>query len=467
MQIPILNGIYIDNNADYRSSYPRNMMPVPKAQGISAGYLRPAEGIIAYPVQLPGIDRGGINWQNTCYRVAGTKLISIYNNGAINVLGTVGGSGQVRFTYSFDRLAIASDKKLFYWNGTSLTQVTDSDLGSVLDVVWVDGYFMTTDGDNLVVTELNNPLAVDPFKYGSSEADPDPIVSLLKLRNEIYAINRYTIEIFQNVGGEGFPFARVDGAQIQRGALGTFTAVVFLEGIAFLGSGKNEAPAVWVGSNGMSNKISTREIDQVLLNYTEAELANSVLEVRLTSGHWLLYIHLKNQTLVYDATATQIMQEPVWFTLTSSISGLGQYRAKNFIWCYDKWLCADPTSTTHGYLTTSVSSHYGNKNGWDFSTLLLFNEGKGALFNELELIAVAGNIELGINPTIWTSYSVEGKTWSQERPRLAGKQGDYLRRIVWFQQGLMKNFRIQKFRGTSDAHLSFSRLEANVDPLYV
>ena len=467
MQIPILNGIYVDNKSDYRSSYPRNLMPVPKAQGISAGYLRPAEGIISHGVPMPGIDRGGINWKNRCYRVAGTKLIVINNNGSIDILGTIGGSDQVRFTYSFDRLAIAADKKMFYWDGTTLTQNTDSDLGDVLDVVWVDGYFMTTDGDSLVVTELNNPLAVDPFKYGSSESDPDPVICLLKLRNEIYAINRHSIEVFQNVGGEGFPFARVDGALIQRGTLGTFTAALFLDSIAFLGSGKNEAPAVWVGVNGVSNKISTREIDQILLLYSEQTLSKSVLEVRLTNAHWLLYIHLTDQTLVYDATATQIMQEPVWFILTSSLVGLGQYRARNFVWCYDKWLCADPTSPQHGYLSNDTSTHYGDKNGWDFNTMIIYNDGKGALFNEIELISLTGNAVLGVDPTVWTSYSVDGRTWSQERPRLVGRQGDYLRRIVWYQQGIMKHFRIQKFRGTSDAHISISRLEASVEPLYV
>jgi hypothetical protein len=35
---------------------------------------------------------------------------------------------------------------------------------------------------------------VDSFKYGSSEVDPDPVKALLKVRNEVYALNRHTIE---------------------------------------------------------------------------------------------------------------------------------------------------------------------------------------------------------------------------------------------------------------------------------
>jgi len=214
MQIPILNGIFADNGPDLRTSYPVNLVPVPKQSGISAGFLRPGDGIVANGTG-PGIDRGGINWNGVCYRVMGTKLVTVSSNGAVTVLGDVGGpiNTLVTMDYSFDRLAIASGGRLYYWNSAlGLVQVTDPDLGVVLDVVWVDGYFMTTDGTNLIVTELSDPTQVNPLKYGSSEVDPDPVVALLKLRNEVYALNRNTIEVFDNVGGEFFPFQRIDGA---------------------------------------------------------------------------------------------------------------------------------------------------------------------------------------------------------------------------------------------------------------
>ena len=179
MQIAILNGIYSDGVADFRTAYPVNMVPVPKEQGISKGYLRPADGLISNGVG-PGVSRGGINWNGVCYRVMGTKLVSVSAAGTVTTLGDVGGSGQVVFDYSFDRLGVASDGKLFYWDGATLTQVTDPDIGTVTTFCWVDGYFMTTDGSSLVVTDLNNPLAVNPLKYGSSEADPDPIKAILK-----------------------------------------------------------------------------------------------------------------------------------------------------------------------------------------------------------------------------------------------------------------------------------------------
>jgi len=468
MQIPILSGIFSDNTPELRTSYPVNLVPVPKESGISAGFLRPADGIVANGTG-PGIDRGGVYWNGIYYRVMGTKLVSIDEDGIVTELGDVGGTedNQVTFDYSFDLLGIVSAQKLYYWNPTALTltEVTDPDLGIVLDMVWVDGYFMTTDGEFLIVTELNDPTQVNPLKYGSSEIDPDPVVALIKLRNEVYALNRNTIEVFDNVGGEFFPFARIDGAQIQKGVVGTHACCEFVSSIAFLGSGRNDAPAVYLGANASTQKVSTQDIDTILLSYTEAQLSNVLLESRNDKSHQYLYVHLPDRTLVYDYASSQALSTQVWFTLTSTLAGFSQYRARNFVWAYDKWLVADTQTANIGYLVQNIGHNWGQQVRWEFGTLIVYNEGKGAIFNRLELVALTGNVEVGTNPMINTSYSVDGKNWSQNRSITVGTIGNFQKRLAWFQQGHMRNWRIQRFRGDSDAHVSFMRLEAQIEPL--
>lgn len=466
MQIPILNGIYTDSTPELRTSYPVNLVPVPKVSGISNGFLRPGDGIVSNGTG-PGIDRGGINWRGELYRVMGTKLVEINSAGTVTVLGDVGGPTNqlVTFDYSFDELAIASGGRLYYWDGSTLTQVTDPDLGVVLDVVWVDGYFMTTDGEFLVVTELSDPTQVNPLKYGSSEVDPDPVVALLKLRNEIYALNRNTIEVFDNVGGELFPFARIDGAQIQKGVIGTQGCCVFIDRIAFLGSARNEAPGIYVGAAAVTEKISTQEIDNLLLEYTEAQLALVKLEARNDKNHEHLYVHLPDRTIVFDASASKALETAVWFTLTTTLAGFAQYRARNMVWVYDKWMVGDPQSTNIGYLVQDTGHHWGQQVRWEFGTLIVYNESNGAIFNEMELVSLTGSVALGENPQISTSYSLDGQTYSQEKFISVGTIGNRKKRLAWFQQGHMRNWRIQRFRGDSDAHVSYVRLEAQIEAL--
>lgn len=464
MQIPILNGIFADARGEFRTAYPRNCIAVPKAQGISEGYLRPADGIVQLAT-TPGPDRGGINWQGSCYRVAGTFLIHVSAGGAVTNLGAVGSGLQVSMDYGFGRLAIASSGSLWYFDGSTLVRVTDPDIGNVLDVIWADGYFMTHDGSSIVVTELANPLEVNPLKYGSSEADPDPIKKLLRIRTEVHVVNRHSIEVLDNIGGTGFPFQRIDGAMVRKGAVGIHACCVFDDAIALLGGGRNEPASVWIAINGSASRIATREIDEILGGYTEAQLASAVLESRVQKGHRHLLIHLPDQTLMFDAGATEVMQEPVWQTLTSTVVGRGQYRARNAVWVNDRWIVGDPQSGRVGRLTDSVSTHWGEAIGWDFQTLMIYTEGRGGIVHSLELVGLPGRVAFGADPVIWTSYSHDGETWSQERATRAGKQGERDKRICWRGQGQLRNMRTQRFRGTSDSRMAMARLEAQIEGL--
>lgn len=464
MQVQIVGGIAADETGDLRTTLPRNLLPTPKENGVSNGYLRPADGIVQFATGT-GADRGGINWNGACYRVMGTTLIRVEQNGNVTVISDVGDGGPVSFDYSFDALGIASGGRLYYWSGVSMNQVVDPDLRTCVDMIWVDGYFLSTDGEYLVVTELNAPTTINPLKYGSAEADSDRILGLLKLNGRPHALGRYSIEQFVNVGGAVFPFERVEGALIQRGVIGTHAACVFAEQIAFVGSGHNEPPAVWVCSNGATVKLSTREVDTILQGYTEAQLATVTLEARTEKSHQQLYIHLPDQCLVYDHGASQVMQTPIWCVLTSGSGDKGTYRARGFVWAYDKWICGDPTTNLIGTFTNTTGEHYGVKTGWQFSTPIVYNEGRGVILHKIELVTLPGRVPLGADPVVWTSFTIDGETWSMPVPCKAGRQGDRTARLTWLRQGRMANWRAQRFAGTSDAHLSFLRLEIEPEPL--
>ena len=94
MQIPIIQGVFSDMSADLRTAYPINLTAVPKQQGISQGYLCSDEGIVQMATGQ-GSDRGAIVWNGVCYRVSGTKLVSVSGSGLVTVLGDVGGTGPV------------------------------------------------------------------------------------------------------------------------------------------------------------------------------------------------------------------------------------------------------------------------------------------------------------------------------------------------------------------------------------
>jgi len=465
MLIPIIRGVYTDMKGDVRLKFPVNMMPIIESSGVSESYLKPAYGIKKQFTGL-GKDRGGINWEDSMYRVSGNSLVKINANEVFSIIGNVTNDlSTVKMDYSFDRLAVVSTGNLYYYDGIDFSQVTDEDLGNVIDIVWIDGYFMLTDGKYIIVTDISDPFSINPLKYGSSEVDPDPIYALKKLRNEVYVCNRYTIEIFDNVGGSGFPFQRIDGAQIHKGVVGTDAVCVFRDFIAFVGSGRNEAPSVYIAQNAVAQRISNSEIDKNLQSLSEDELSKIKIETVFYNNQDLLIIHLPSITYVYDGIASQILKAPIWFVLSSSIDGKAIYKGINFVFFNQKYFCGNIDTGDIGFLDKKDLSHFGEIVGWEFSTAIIYNENKGAIINSLELVSLTGRNDLNTDSTIWSSYSNDGMSWSQRKPLRIDSFGNTSRRLVWRRQGYMRRMRIQRFNGTSDAKLSVLGLDITAEGL--
>lgn len=462
-QVAILSGVYADTSANIRSAYPRNLEPRLVDSGLSKGYLRSAPGISALTTG-PGPDRGAINWLGTCYRAMGSSLVSVAG-ATVTTLGDISDGDPTSMDYSFDRLAIASGGGLYYYNeAEGVTQVTDPDLGLVLDMIWISGFFMTTDGTSLVVTELNDPYAVNPLKYGSSESDPDPITGLMKVRGEAYAVNRYTIENFQNIGGNGFPFQVNNGGLISKGCVGTHAKAYFLETFAFVGGGRNEALSVYLAGSGQAIPISTPEIDRELAALTDLEQASIEVETLVLDNEQKLLIHLPDKTLVYNHQATSAAGEPIWHILVGGVEADEQYPVRHFALAGGKWLCGSADGQV-GYLDQAVETHFGEVAGWRFETTFIYNASKGGILNSLELVGLPGHAPFGVDPTCFLSVTLDGMTWGQERAISMGGFGERRKRVQWRPKRRFANYCGLRFRGANTAMASWARLEAVVEGL--
>ena len=474
MQIPLVSGIRADSTPDLRTALPRNYAPVPKQSGISQSYMKPCDGLTQAGTG-PGIGRGGHVWNGQLYRVLGTKLCTVSAGGSAAVLGDIGGSGQVTIDHSFDRLAIASGNSLWYWSPSiGLVQVTDPNVGVAIDVVWLGGYYVTTDGVSIVATNLTSPTTASPLSYGSAEEDPNPVYAVNRLRGELYAFTRYSIQVFQNIGStqtgstqQSFPFQVLNSATVPRGILGTHTYCPTSDSFFFLGSAPKEAPSFYIMVPGDSQTVATRELETILQGDTDAQRAGVVCERITTKAHEWVFVHLPDQCLVYDLTGSEVAQDQLWHIRDSgTFDGVSTYRGRNWQWCYDQWNVEDPTSTALGYADSTTSAHWGQSIAWELLTPVIYDEGQDATIHNLELVALPGRVAFGSSPVIWTSYSYDGEIWSLERSINAGGQGDRTRRLAWRRQGRTRNYRIQRFRGTSDAHIPLIRLEADIEPLF-
>jgi hypothetical protein len=465
-RLGVLRGIYASDVADMVSSLPMNREPVIIDSGLSRGYLRPAPGIALLAATGLGIDRGGIVWNGVHYRVLGNSFCSVNTaTGAATVIGDIGNNGKpVSMDFGFDRLAIASNGKLYYWDGTALSQVTDVDLGLVLDVIWISGYFMTTDGTYIVVTELNDPFAVNPLKYGSAEVDPDPIVGLKRLRGEAIIIGAKTIQVLQNVGGNGFPFRTVIGATVPRGACGTRACAYYLESFAFVGGGYNEAPGVYLSGQGTSDKVSTREVDDALAKLNAYELTTVEVEVRVQRDEQRLVVHLPTVSFVLHQQASKLAGMQMWAQIASGIFFDQAYRGRHATLADGKWIVGDATGKL-GVLDYSVATHFGDVAGWRFDTVLLENPDGRAVINCVDLIGMGGQAPFGVQPGVFHSWTTDGRTWSTERYATTGVSGVMNQTVQWRGGKRLNNWMGLRFRGADGGLMPFSAVNIQIQAL--
>lgn len=463
-EISILSGIYTNKDADYRQSYPVNYYPVVLGTGLSKGYLRQTPGIRAFG-QGSGVERGSIVFQGMLYKVSGVTLIRVYANGITEDLATIPGYQKVSMAKNFDKICIVADGKAFYWSvANGLQQITDPDFGTANDVIYVDGYFLFVDQQFIFNSTLNDPMVIDPLSFGSAEVEGDPIVGIIKIRNEPYICGTETIEVFQNVGGAGFPFQRVDGAMITKGIVGTHAKVEAEDSLFFVGAGSGEAPSIYLGGGGQAQKVASDEVEKLVQSYNDMQLKDISCETYTANGQFFIMTHLPNETVIYDLYGSRAAGVPLWHIRKSDGSN---YRARGFQRVYGKWIVGDANDGRIGELRDDVATEYSLTVFREFTTPMGFVEGRSFIVHEARLFGIPANTALSTNPKVSMSKSENGRTYSQERWAPSGKIGDYNYTPVWRQLGRASSQLSLKFRVANESFYSPARLEVNVEVLNV
>lgn len=483
-QVPLSSGTYTDVGAEFRTSYPRNLIPVIKDTGISKMFLRSAEGLTRFDVNAPtltGHDRGAIVWEGTCYRVIGSNFVSVAADGTVTVLGQLPNDGNpvvMAHGYSNQGIGIVSAKTLWFYTvqtpvvstvlkAPKLQRCTDPNVGQPIDMLWIAGYFALTDGTTCYVTQLANQFTFNSQLFGSDSNSGDPLNALLKFRNELYMCNRYTIAVFDNTGGTGFPFTQNPGATIQKGVIGPYARTLTSQGFSFVGSADGEAPSVWLSVGlGIASKIATREVEMILAQYTETQLYfGAMLEYRAEKDQQFIYLHLPDYTLVYDVAGSQVAQKAIWFMLDSSADGNGAWRAWHPVYAYGKFIVGDKFDQRIGFIDPLTAAQYGQNARWQFDTIFAHNQGKGFSVSSMELIGTFGHAALGEQDTMSMQYTSDGRMWSTPRYISMGAQGQANKRAQWRPKHFFRNFRGYRFAGFNAAPISFASLQAEGEPL--
>lgn len=457
-QINLIKGDRVGVETDYRDALPVNMYAVLRPILGAAGYMSQEPGLSLFATGI-GVDRGGI-WNERLskhLRVSGGSLVSVSDIGTLVTIGAISGTQLASLPYSFNTQAIITDGKMWLYNGTALTQVTDPNLGAPIDGVWVDGYYFLTDGEYIYHTDISNEASIDPLKFATAEFMPDKSLGVAKTSdNKVMVFGRYSTELFINAATPNFAFQRVESRALKIGIVGTHAKTEAEDSFYILGGRKGENISVHRLGVGSSEKIATREVDKVIGQYSETDLAQSKLETFSEDGNSFVLVHLPGECLKFNLTIAKVGGiEAAWSILRTG-TGTDAWRGINGVFDprIGHWTFGDKIGNQIGKLDSTVATQYGEIAEWELHTPFFMLDGMS--INELNLETIPGHTATR-DAKVFISATRDGLTHSNEWAEMYGLPNDYGKRFVVRRLGYVSDWVGLKLRGATRSRMAFAR----------
>jgi hypothetical protein len=337
-------------------------------------------------------------------------------------------------------------------------------------VSFKDGFFVCTASDGKVFfnSALNDPLNYRALDFGTAEISPDLIVASIVIHNELFIVGVETIELFQNIGGSGFPFQRIPGANIQKGAHAKFGIVALDETFAFVGGGKEELSTIYqVADSNSAVKIATGAIDNELQKFTKDEISNCVAMTYFERGSQIAIFtftsnRIPSRTFAYNATTSKLSGIPIWFEFQTGVTVDNRWNVNSIVVAYGKILAG----TTEGEIAELDKNTYtdlGEPILREFTSAPLSNQDEPLFIPKIKLWMEAGvglTTGDGSDPSVSMDSSVDGKTYGNDRLRKIGKIGKFGQQTVWKRNGRTAAFKFWRFRVTQPIKPVIRKLQA-------
>lgn len=474
--LEIANGFYVSDSLPLSAQRCVNWIPViPQAAALSARALFDAPGLTLFS-SVSGINRGSQEMSGVPYFVNGENLYSVSSGGVSTNHGAIPSTGRVSMANNGRYLVIVVSTGAAYVydsEADTVAQITDNDYQLSDTVVYKDGYFVFSakNGKTFFNSNLNNPFVFDGLDIGTAEISPDRIVALHVNHNELFVCGSETIELFQNVGGSGFPFQRIPGANIQKGVYANASIVEFDNTFMFIGGGLNERASIWKVSGSSSvNKLSTSAIDNAIQEFTFDEIKNSFAWTYSSGGSFFAGFtfesdRIPSKTFVYDATTSALSGQSTWHERQSGLTD-NRWRVNSIVSAYGDLLVGDSLGGNIGLIDKNNFTEYGEVMTQE-QTSQPFSAGGLPIFaGELQLTMESGvglKIGQGSDPQIRMDFSDDGgRTYSSEFWRSYGKIGEYNSVPTWRRQGRIPKHRILRFKTSEPVKSVIIKLEGDV-----
>jgi len=433
MRLPLLGSTKEHPSIVCNNQKSINWYPVPSDGGVSSFGMIGSPGTLLFG-SAAGEARGIVKYGEECYVVTGTSLSKIDVNGTATTIGTVAGAGRVGITTGSGWIVITTgaNNPGYMYDGTTFSQITDSDFPGGDTVSFIDNFFVfsSTDNDQWFISDLTSTTGFGPAQMFTADQvatnirKGDKTLNMVPDHGELFAFGDDGIDVWYNSANVDFPFDRNDSAAIERGCKAKWSIAADDNTLFFLGD-----DLIVYRMNGYNpQRISDVSVEKALSSYPDADLKNAYGFIYTDHGHKFYQLTVPNrETWVYDV-ATQQWHNKKHFDLPT-------HHAFDYIKCYGKHLILD--SRGNGQVHEMKRSYY------DDNGTVLRSERNSQFVSKNDdrirwkkvKIAMETGVGLptgqGSDPIIMVRHSDDrGRTLKNEKQLKFGEGGRYKKQVI-------------------------------------
>lgn len=395
-------------------------------------------GLLPFVTAGKGPIRGLNVMNNILYVISGQELYSVTAPLTVTFLGTgITGGNFVPMTNNGLQVIMVNGQNGYTYTPSTNTfaQITDPDFFPANTVTFFDEYFVLDKiGSNQwFFSNILDGTTYDALDFESASVEPSFTQAIVNQQENLLIFKQKSIETWYDTGANDNPFARYDGATVERGCIAPLTAVKEDNSVFFLGD-----DLIFYRLDGiLPHRVSTHAIEETWQTYQSP--SDAYCFTYTFEGHKFVVVTFQtaNATWVFDI-ATGLWHERVSYT--SGYVPLQRWRGN----CSVEWLgfvlIGDAFSGSIGQLSSSTYTEFGQPIIGELISSPIHKDRKRIFCALLELDMQTGvglTSGQGSDPQVMLSISRDGgRTWGTlEEWASLGKQGQYLTRVRWKKLG--------------------------------
>lgn len=443
MKCDLVGPSYEERSKTFDAQRTINLYPVvdetQKGKEIASLYGTP--GLLNFVTCGSGPVRGELSAANgRAFVVSNNSLYEIFVDGTQIVRGTLASSTSIcSLADNGQQLAVCDGTTLYILNyGTNaFAQVSDGDFPGSGTVTFIDGYFIVSvpATGKFYKSALYDGTSWDALDFATAESSPDNLARVYNAVGQLWLLGDRTIEIWTNVGGSGFPFARIAGAKIETGCIAPHSVLALDNSIFWVGADKDGFGIVYKANGFSPQRISTFGIEYLLRQVPDLTVLRAYSYQE--DGHVFYFLTGAGLTTtpVYDVS-TQMWHERAY------LNAMGNFEAHLstcHMFAFGKHLVGDRASGNVYQMSLDFFDDNGNPLKAQRTFTHIYQDGKFFRPGNLQVDFESGvglTTGQGSDPVAWLEVSNDfAKTWGGEVTQRIGKKGEYRTRAIWRRLG--------------------------------